>query len=297
MAWQAYEVVFRLRSPLHVGWSKVGNLQRTRPYVLGRTLWGALTMRLTRLEAQGSATSEDYGTMGDKVNSHLAFTYLFPALRFGSADDHSYRPAWFWEPDFAVRFLCGYASTALDYPQQTAQEGALHETEYLSPYTRHPIEPVFLVGYIFDRDGAFSWQRSLPHIQLGADRCYGWGRVEVVHVEHNELARGLPLFNLPCIVDLEGERPLIHLHVSPGQPQRLLAHTHLDTRLPVRGWLEPLVGREWRATPVTPGPGHHVAFCGVCFQPGSEIYHSDDTEQTYTFRIGPWGVWEYLPPT
>ena len=45
MAWRAYKIVLRLRSPLHIGRGKVGNLQRTRPYVAGRNLWGALTAR------------------------------------------------------------------------------------------------------------------------------------------------------------------------------------------------------------------------------------------------------------
>jgi hypothetical protein len=46
-----YHLVLRLRSPLHIGWNKTGNVQRTRSYVTGRNLWGALTMRLTRDQA------------------------------------------------------------------------------------------------------------------------------------------------------------------------------------------------------------------------------------------------------
>ncbi|WP_041331191.1 MULTISPECIES: hypothetical protein [Roseiflexus] len=42
MSWQAYEVIFRLRAPLHVGWRRVSNLQMTRHYLTGRNVWGAL---------------------------------------------------------------------------------------------------------------------------------------------------------------------------------------------------------------------------------------------------------------
>ena len=38
MTWEAYAVVWRLKSPLHAGRGKVGNLQLTRPYVTGRML-------------------------------------------------------------------------------------------------------------------------------------------------------------------------------------------------------------------------------------------------------------------
>ena len=58
MTWTAYRVVFKLRSPMHIGCGKVGNVQRTRPYVIGRNFWGALTMRLTRDATQGSAVEK-----------------------------------------------------------------------------------------------------------------------------------------------------------------------------------------------------------------------------------------------
>jgi hypothetical protein len=48
MNWIGYRVVFRLRSPLHIGWRKAGNVQVTRPYLTGRSFWGALTERLVR---------------------------------------------------------------------------------------------------------------------------------------------------------------------------------------------------------------------------------------------------------
>src|SRR5213082_2804295 len=72
MTWTAYRIVFRLLSPMHIGWRKVGNLQQTRPYVLGRSLWGALTARLTRISG-----SNDYSEIGEQVDQQLAFTYFY----------------------------------------------------------------------------------------------------------------------------------------------------------------------------------------------------------------------------
>ncbi|NJK52088.1 MAG: hypothetical protein HC936_03380, partial [Leptolyngbyaceae cyanobacterium SU_3_3] len=73
MNWRAYRVVFKLKSPMHIGCGKMGNVQRTRPYVTGRVFWGALTMRLTRDATSGSATdSSQYKVFGDQVDSQLA---------------------------------------------------------------------------------------------------------------------------------------------------------------------------------------------------------------------------------
>jgi hypothetical protein len=48
MTWTAYRVVFRVKTPLHIGDAKMGNVHYTRPYVTGRAIWGALTERVTR---------------------------------------------------------------------------------------------------------------------------------------------------------------------------------------------------------------------------------------------------------
>ena len=79
MTWTAYQVSFRLLSPLHIGWRKLGNLQQTRPYVPGRSLWGALTARLTR-ELVGC----NYRCIGAKVDKELAFTYFYPSIQHNS---------------------------------------------------------------------------------------------------------------------------------------------------------------------------------------------------------------------
>jgi len=129
MNWLAYRVIFRLCSPLHIGWGRVGNLQRTRPYVTGRTMWGALTMRLTRnmLNGGGAATnSNEYQRIGEDIHNKLAFTYFYPTIK-----SDNYQINWPWKNTelFRRRFLSCYGSTALSYPQQSSETGMLHETE------------------------------------------------------------------------------------------------------------------------------------------------------------------------
>lgn len=281
--WQAFEVILRLRSPLHIGWGKVGNLQRTRPYVTGRALWGALTMRLTRNAAQGHGPATDsckYRQIGEQVNQCLAFTYFYPALKFGN----DYQVAWPWENEglFRRRFLSSYQSTALSYPQQSAAEGMLHEVEFISPHTLDTGQPVFLKGYIFVKEGCnLAWQSVLHRLQLGGERGYGWGNVALVTTSQYN---SNDLFNGAATFQGNGDRPVI----SVPQNGRLLAHAQAKD-MAIAGDVEPLVGREWRSDNQQQRyAGQHVEFSGLCFVPGST------TQQHPKYEVMALGIWRPL---
>jgi len=290
MAWQAYRVVWRLRSPLHIGHSKVGNVQRTRPYVTGRVLWGALTQRL----AQDSHAPPDYAGMGQAVHEHLAFSYFYPALR--ADDGQGWSIQWPWgDPagagvPFYARLMGSYASTALVYPHHSAQEGSLHEVEFLSPRTLNDSEsadPVYLIGTMFATpDAPAGWPAALTRLQIGGERGYGWGRLERVALD------ALP--GTPTLWDhdlkLDGARPVVTLRdgarpvVTLRDGARLLAHTAVDG-VDARGEVEPLVGRAWGAR----GAGQKVEHLGVCYAPGAVVNVAADAE--IHLRIGPYGLW------
>lgn len=283
MTWRAYQVVLRLRSPLHIGCGQVGNLQRTRPYVTGRVLWGALTMRLTRDAVQGRGPATDslkYREVGDQVHQSLAFTYFYPALKSGN----DYRVVWPWENEnsFRRRFLSSHQGTALSYPQQSAAEGMPHEVEFISPHTLDTGEMVFLKGYVFEKEGCtLYWQSALKRLQMGGERGYGWGSVELVVASQSadeHLFGGLAIFKG------DGGVPIIHLPANG----RLLAHT-LAGDLAVAGDAEPLVGREWRSdAPRRRCVGQYVTFSDVCFTPGSVV------SQALDFAVEEMGVWRWL---
>lgn len=288
MTWRLYEVVLRLRSPMHIGCGKVGNMQRTRGYVVGRVFWGALTQRLTRDQMRGVGPAVDsgpYHEMGKRVHNSLAYTYFYPALKTDNGAD--YGVAWPWQERFSARFLGSYVSTALAYPNQCADEGTLHEVEFISPYTTDTGEPVFLKGYVFETDNAPEWQKALGRIQLGAERCYGWGRVEPVEpVKVAECSPTSHIFGGVARMNLNNDRPIVSIDVTSGASKALLAHA-LTEGLEASGTIEPLVGREWRSCRTQNRyAGQHVEFSGVCFQPGSHILESGQ------FEIGKFGVWK-----
>lgn len=285
MAWKTYRVVFRLRSPLHIGSGKVGNLQRTRSYVTGRSLWGAWAMRLTRDAANGGGPAEDsrdYRRFGDEVHHNLAFTYFYAALRQGS----DYVVTWPWpdESSFCRRFLSSYMSTALGYPHQSAGTGMLHEVEFISPAALDTGEPVFLAGYVFERTGSIvAWQEASKRLQIGGERGYGWGSLELIEVREQEHP---DLFNGKASFSSKDEQPMISLSGS-NSSWFLLAHALGRNDVPVSGAVEPLVGREWRSDKTRYRyAGQHVEYNDVCFTPGSAI------ERPCNFLIGKYGIWQ-----
>jgi hypothetical protein len=307
---------------MHIGAGKVGNLQRMRPYVAGRNLWGALTARLARdRDLEGKPDPEEYQKMGDRVHDELAFTYFFPTTDseggqpFFPCLDAQGNRGYGWdgsgaplldESAFRYRFLSTYASTALDYTAYSAQEASLHEVECLIPHTRDRdgnSEPVYLTGYIFQAENSdLNWQRALTRIQIGGERGYGWGRVEVVEPAgiQEMQEREVPLFGTGHIAHLDG--PRVHIHLEKGQPT--LAHAlaapfedkicRNDDGTPrirgkvihVEGTVEPLVGRE---TKPDTRFGVHLSPARICYAPGARV------EEATQVRIGPYGVWERCP--
>jgi hypothetical protein len=279
MAWQSYEVVFRLRTPAHIGWSKVGNVQRTRPYITGRVLWGALTMRLTRdlaSQQRAVAQAQAYRDIGEQVHQQLTYSYFYSATMTGD----SYQVAWPWENPsrFRFRFLSSYNSTALSYPQQSAATGMLHEVEFLAPYTIDTGEPVYFVGYIFVSDGCtLPWQAACQRLQVGGERGYGWGDLALIRCQPTD--DDTHLF-ARARFDGRNERPVLQIEAG----QSLLAHTLANDTI-ANGELEPLVGREWHHH-----PGQQVAHSGTCFVPGSKVERNPATPAY--FAVERFGVWK-----
>ncbi|NJK39892.1 MAG: hypothetical protein HC835_11965 [Oscillatoriales cyanobacterium RM2_1_1] len=290
MTWTAYRVVFKLKSPMHIGCGKVGNVQRTRPYITGRSFWGALTMRLTRDATNGPATdSSEYEKFGKKVHNQLAYTYFYPAIKPKQED---YKVQWPWdnESQFRRRFLSSYASTALNYPQQATDEGSLHEVEFISPRTLDEGKQVFFIGYVFEKaKSELDWQAACQRLQIGGERGYGWGDLQLLQLQCVEPVKPTnpqELYNAQYSWVEQDE--LIVIQVSENS--ELLAHTKTTKNLSAQGEIEPLVGREWK---VSGQAGQHVEkFCDPCWVPGSQV--NQPQNQSPKFMIRDFGLWEQV---
>lgn len=286
MSWTVFRLVFRLESPLHMGWRKAGNLQQTRRYVTGRAWWGCCTSSLARV-----LDSSDYAGLGNLVRDHLLFGYFYPATTV----DEPLLPRWEnghlhfggWRMDeFDSRFLSSLASTAIDRRVGSAEEGSLHEVEYLASSSIGG-EPVLLVGHLFAREcdvlsvsdgdlvvcGRRLFAEVLPVAQIGGEQRYGFGRLLL---ERGETRQVEDVFGLP--IDAGGPRP----RVNVPEGRSLLAHTRVDG-LEATGDVEPLVSREWDEEH---GPGRRTRLLAVCYAPGAV------THANVTLSVGAFGIWE-----
>ncbi|MBI4673600.1 MAG: CRISPR-associated protein [Chloroflexi bacterium] len=268
MNWTNYKVVLRLLTPLHIGHVKLGNVQRTRHYVTGKALWGALTARLTRDYPE---LGGDYAAVGKGVNKELAFGYFYPT------DDASGAVSvypWTNPDDFAWRYLNTYASTALNYSRNSAEDGSLHETEFIAPTTRDN-KPVYLVGHVFAKQGCeLRWREALPRLQLGGERTYGWGRV----AKHSCADTDAGMFE-GWKVDLTGARPQLALDAETF----LCAHASCDSLNEIQGRVEPLVGR---ITAAATAHGEAPRTAQICWAPGGRV------NANVKLQIGDFGIWK-----
>lgn len=264
--WTLYQVSLRVLSPIHVGWKKSSNLQQTRFYVPAKTIWGALTARITR-----DQNSSDYRGMGNKINENLRFSYFYPS------DDRSKvnKGDFPWEDAnrFTWKYIGSYQSAALE--NKTAMEGMLHETEYILPKTRDGNQ-VYLIGYIIERNACnIDWKTALPKIQIGGERGYGWGRVAI----ENDPVKCSHFFDYDF--DPSQNDPVIKV----PKEECILAHTvALEVcEKEIEGNIEPFVGR---ITDEKGNFGNKFSKASVCWIPGSKLVNSN-----MNFKICKDGLW------
>ncbi len=272
MAWQHYRLSFRLLSPLHIGYRKVGNLMQTRPYVPGKVLWAALTARLVR-NAKHGAKRSDYQEVEEQLRQHFRFGYLWPSL-----DGEDLYLPWEYE-DFDYLLLGSYASTALDHVRHAALEGQLRETEFLAPVARTG-ETVYLLGDLWVQEDNLPaevrrWKDVLRFLMLGGARGYGWGRVKLAFLLNDGTAGEKTIAGYTW-EDANGQ-VLVHL----PKDQRLTAHALAageQAVTGVEGPVEPRGGWERRED------GYRLARdVRIAYEPGARVTREGE------FIVDPWG--------
>ncbi len=204
MSWSLYRWTWQLESPIYIGMTPAGSINRCRLYVPARVLWGAVTAELARQKA--AAQFPPYCELGGAIQERLRFTYLFPAEKSGDTwrawlpqyelglglvwkrEDNSQKSL----PDRAFRMMLLHTrpATAIDPSSDTAEEGSLRETECMNTFWRDTdgsaSSPVGLVGYVFVQDAASAASpdlelpddlESLRTLFVGGDTRYGLGKL------------------------------------------------------------------------------------------------------------------------
>lgn len=295
MSWKVYKVIFRLNSPLHVGYRQAGILARTRPYLPGRNLWGAVTVRLARLTAAGMP---DYDGVGRRLKSSVIFTYCFPALKWPESDFTIFRPTFterglMWgnlsHEEFHQKAITSYTATAIAHESRAAEEASLHEIEALAHRTKRG-EPVFLCGYILIVEESmepalegFPIAEALRELRVGGEQRYGFGHLALAAdpMPVNEVW-GLQIDR----IDQDGK-----VEIPAESP--IWGHLECRPHLPVKGDLELLAGREYvssDSTTAKSGPGQRLVLGKLFWVPGSLVIKSLPVRLNYD------GTLDFLPP-
>lgn len=292
MTWHAYRLVYKVKSPLHVGWRKMGNLMQTRLYITGRNWWGAATNLLTQRLDQ-----YDYRRIGNFVKDNLIFGYFFlsegpetPLLPYWEKGELQIKPALETAAPVPLKFdqleqlyLNSMASASIDHQSETAAEGQLHEVEFIAPKDSQG-QDVYLMGHLFVSDSHVECQptkviwngidifaEALKTIQIGGERRYGFGCLELAGTPNE-------------VKDIFGQEfvgnavlPLVKMKKDHALPFHCLAQG-----LDAEGEIEPLIGREWDEDR---GPGQVFAPERLmCWTPGSAVKSDCD------IQIGPLGI-------
>lgn len=287
MSWQLFRWTWRLDSPLFVGATPAGALNRCRLYVPARAVWGAVTAELARLEGDDD---QRYRPVGGELRKNARFSYLYAAESRGEhwlawLPEHreSDRLVWVREGDangvvpdrlFRRLLLWTRPATAIDPDNDSALAGSLRETECVQPYWRRDDgslgNPVGMVGYVFLRNGEDLAKRllALHTLFVGGDTRYGLGRLERVAVESAKEFFGVP-------VTLDHAEP----HVST---KRVLAHALVVNGASMCGEMEAIGG--WDMT----GQQQGSRMNGPAWTPGSQVVGGEGIPQ---FRIDEHGLW------
>ncbi len=301
--WKSYLTVFKAKAPVHIGYKQIGILKTTRYYITGRAMWGAITANLTRALFD-NPDAENYQEAGEFVKDLIRTTYFFPAIEknevkkpdgWSKVEVSNYLvflPEYKEEglkfgniskEEFEQTFIGSFVSTALESETKTAEEGSLHEFEFVRNKVRvnGDIADVYWIGYLFVKEGGgkngfkiescndddviISYrgrQAKLSQIlettYAGGERNYGLGMLKLQNLTVTEKLFGT--FN----VELDKENPVIETSVAVDH---LVLNSNGNSIESVLGKVEPLVGREHSEK----GAGQKVSEPAVCFTPGTVL--------------------------
>lgn len=323
MIWKCYLTIFKAESPIHIGYRQVGILKTTRYYITGRAIWGAITANLTRALFD-NPSPEDYQAVGNFVKDNIKTTYFYPAIEKDKVENLNelskvevnnylvFLPEYAEEglkfgelgkEKFEQIFVGSFVSTAIDVTSKTAEEGSLHEFEFIKNKVRigKSSVDVYWVGYIFvncNETKAKSCEgkkeRKEYNVKISEENCDIKITFKNKEVESNVSFKKEVL----NILFVGGERNygLGKLELLSGFPKRTenkvfdkfefkapdekitfenlnlaISHIKLDkAELLERGEIEPLVGLEWNEK----GAGQKISNTEICIAPGS-IFKSE----------------------
>ncbi|GAN31765.1 MAG: hypothetical protein DYG83_14570 [Candidatus Brocadia sp. AMX2] len=296
MGWKAYRLVYKAKSPIHIGWHTLGYIKLTRYYITGRNIWGALTANIVRT----IYGHDDYHGVGELLKKDILVSYFYPAIDYQKPFLPNFQKDGLYYgnypvSDFERLFIQSYGQTAVLPESNTAEDQSLHESDFISHYIEEEYterrQNVYFVGYVFIHNNAHykgqvltleTIERSLMEIFIGGDRKYGWGRLMLETGKTDEVKNNTIFGN-----QLDTQNDCLQITVSVNNC--IPAHLELKTEdtIKVKGDIEPLLGLEWCTTTNDEGEtgtGKKISKAKICWVPGSIM------QEIRPLKIGEFGI-------
>jgi len=298
------------------------HLFRTRAYVPAKPFWGALTAILTR-----RLKRSDYEKVGEFLKKIMRFGYLYLSINDDENKNIIYIPRYTDEGlrfgnikekqlsqiEFEKKFISSLASTSIESYSFTAEEGMLHEVEFISPYEIHreneESKSVFLKGLLWicerseeemkvqineDNFSITDGKNDVKFFDLantlwiGGERKYGFGQLkleELIEVNDQDLD------HLGFKGKWKEDKDEIRLELK--RDEFIWSHAEYDSGLKIKGSIEAVVGRDWKEKDYNKdeqfGAGKKLTLHGLCWVPGSILMEDKTFKITEEF-----GIWEAI---
>lgn len=276
-------------------------------------MWGAIAANLARClkfdatetlqEFSKTPLEQHYKNIGTSLlNKDILISYFYPTTNSEKPqpllprfEPKGLKYGEYSEEEFERLFIHSFGQTAVEPANNAAEEGSLHETEYIAPVIElnGAKKAVYFVGYIFMKkeiiyqnqsigfeEKDIKLKDSIQEIFVGGERKYGFGRL-VLSPEIEIIDMEASIFDNKLILDDDNK---IKIEIDSGKP--IPAHLDIEANVPMKGDIEPLVGREWgeRQDGAGVGPGQLVSSAKICWQPGSILL------ETKEFTLGNFGI-------
>ncbi len=301
MTWKCYLTIFKSKSPIHIGYKQIGIFKTTRYYITGKVMWGAITANLTR-SLYDNPSAKDYQRVGELVRNYIKNTYFYPAIeknkiknpsKWSDIEVDNYLvllPEYTEEclifgklnkEEFENVFVGSFVSTAIDIATKSAEEGSLHEFEFMKDriiYDEKLLD-VYWIGYLFVKDGTTidgmeikcedneiliknknrttRLLKIIDFIQVGGERNYGFGKLKLQKFQINN-DKIFKKYNFEYINN----------YITFKDISTVFSHINLDGIALKRGEIEPVIGLEWCEKG---GPGQKLSDVKLCATPGSVL--------------------------
>lgn len=292
--WKRLDVVFTLKSPLHIGYlpSKGSVISRTRYYVPGKNFWGAITKGATE-NLFDYPDAKNYLEIGEQIKNSFRFMYFYlyngkteytpeftnSGLKYGPVD----------VLEFERKFIGSRISTAIDGTKGTAKDESLHEIEFINNKFRDDngnIKNTKLIGVIWIKEGAALSAKGegknfginnhgiivngfnlIEKLTLGGEQNYGFGLVELESINKERFP----------IDGVNTNDNNVRINIKKWCP--MLSHLKYDENISFQGDLELLSGREYqKKSERYRNPGEYAIPPAYYFSPGTRLLSVDEKQ-------------------